>query len=206
MLKDFPKSFFDSIELIGNLKLVLRNCKTSENRIESVAEHCFRLAFMVAFGATHYSKKINVEKAIKIALVHDIVEVYSGDFPYSQTAKSPHLKKEQEKAERSALKRILDELKPFLGQQIEKLWIEYEDQKTLEARLVFAMDKIEGLMQFNEGPTANWGKNEKEALGNYLYEIDGSNTFIASLKKFAITQTDQSFSSLSFDEANLSSI
>ena len=192
MLTDLSKSFFDFVELVGNLKLILRNCKTSEDRTESVAEHCFRLAFMVAFGATQYSKEVNIEKAIKLALVHDVVEVYSGDFPYSLTAKSPDLKQHQKLAERKALERILSKLSSSLGQQIEKLWTEFEDQKTLEAKFVFAMDKLEGLMQFNEGPASNWGKREKEALGAYLSEIEESNSFVVDLKEMAIEKTNQS--------------
>ena len=70
---------------IGKLKLiprrgwVIRDVKNPE----SIAEHTFRVAIMAWVLADRKNSKLNLEKLIKMALIHDLCEVYSGDItPY----------------------------------------------------------------------------------------------------------------------------
>jgi len=46
---------------------------------ESIAEHTFRVAVMAWVLADRKNKKLNLEKIIKMALIHDLCEVYAGD-------------------------------------------------------------------------------------------------------------------------------
>lgn len=63
------------------LKLEERAVRLSNGRHESVAEHCWRMAFMVISIAPRLEKKINLERALKMAIIHDISEVEAGDIP-----------------------------------------------------------------------------------------------------------------------------
>lgn len=44
-------------------------------RYESVADHSWRLALLVLLVSDRLSKKINLEKALKMAIIHDIAEI-----------------------------------------------------------------------------------------------------------------------------------
>jgi len=50
-------------------------------RLENDAEHSWHLAMMVWVFAPHYEQPIDLEKALKMALIHDLPEIYAGDVP-----------------------------------------------------------------------------------------------------------------------------
>ncbi len=138
---------------------------------ETTAEHIFQLAFLV--WALGKKKNINTEKAIKMALVHDICEVYAPDFtPYDamgldekgrSTIKEvlnskpvigrPNLKqrkklaKIKEMLEIRAMKKLLCKLPSPLKSEINQLWLEYEKGYSKEARFVRQADKLINLLQ-----------------------------------------------------------
>ncbi len=113
---------------------------------ESVADHSFMLAIL----AYVYSEKLGLdsEKAVKMALVHDICEVYSGDIAdrvRDEDQVVPDLQKRE--LERQGLKKLVSLLPEDLAKEIYELWEEFEYRKSEEAKLVKDLDKLEMCLQ-----------------------------------------------------------
>jgi putative hydrolases of HD superfamily len=83
---DILKRFYSFATLLEGLKKIERfkgqfywRDYPELKRYESVADHSWRLAMLVILLEKQFSQNINLEKAIKIALIHDIPEILSGD-------------------------------------------------------------------------------------------------------------------------------
>ncbi len=148
---------------------------------ESIAEHIFRSAIMV--WILGYKKGgINIEKLIKIALIHDLCEIYAGDTtPYDSVLPknkkklrelmktwprfSNYEKREQAikkyKKENKALKKLISKLPPKLKKEINKLWLDYEKGLTPEGRFFHQADRMENFLQAYE----YWKKYKNPPLG-----------------------------------------
>ena len=143
---------------------------------ESTAEHIFRMTIIA--WVLGKNKKLNMEKVIKIALVHDLCEVYAPDMtPYDPLLPrdrkkameilkkwpkfTPSLKikkyKNKYKIELLALKRLVSRLPLHLKKEILNLWLEFEKGLTKEGRFVKQVDKVENLLQGME----YWKKHGK---------------------------------------------
>lgn len=133
------KTILDFIEEIEKLKHIKRiNTLSDRSRQESDAEHSWHLAMIVLLLKNELGVEFDVEKAIKLALVHDLVEIYTGDmWPADE-------KEKQEKKEREekAAEKLFSQLPDVLREEIAGYWIEYEVAKTPEAKIVKALDKI----------------------------------------------------------------
>lgn len=128
------------------LKDVLRSGVTSKGRQESTAEHTWRLCLlaMVFEDQLHH---LEFGKVMKICVLHDLGEAISGDIAaVEQRADSG--KSEQERMDLIRLMRPLD---TKLSREFLSLWEEYEAASSPEARAVKALDKIETLIQHNQG-------------------------------------------------------
>ena len=120
----------------------------SEKR-NTVAEHSWRLALMVLVIGTEAKVRIDVGRAVSIALLHDIAEAKTGDIDaYQQIMAGKQLIDDKARAEEAALREMTDDL-PF-GDWVYDFWREYEDQITVEAKFVKALDKIEGFLHISE--------------------------------------------------------
>jgi putative hydrolase of HD superfamily len=106
-------------------------------RCESVAEHSFGVAILCSLLLPEFSPQLNVERVLRMALLHDIGEVYAGDIT-PQDGLSEHTKRT---AERESVTRILGNLPA--GQEYLQIWEEFETGETPEARFVRQVDKLE---------------------------------------------------------------
>lgn len=144
------EKLLDFFEIAGKLKKAIRFSAARKIKGDSSADHSWRVALM-AFTVTRELKlKINVEKAMKIALIHDIAEGVTGEIDARHVYFGKISKKEKSKLETKAMKKIERVLPEKLGSEIWKLWTEYEKSGTKEARFVKAVDKIETLAHLLE--------------------------------------------------------
>ena len=171
---------------------VLRNVKNPE----TIAEHIFRVA--IASWILSAKRGLNVKRAIKVALSHDLCEVYAGDvtpfFYYINLPKDKKKrkevlkkwvrlsKKEKEKRgkkkfekEKKGLLRLIKNLKPKLRRDIFSNWFDYEKGVSKEGRFVKQVDKIETLIQaveyFGSGkdtPVVGWWEEIEEITEDAL--------------------------------------
>ena len=110
-----------------------------------------------------------------MVLIHDIVEIDSGDIPIFDTTKNHSNYKEELKA----ANRIFGILPKDQAQEMISIWTEFEDAKTPEAKFAKAMDRFEPLLQnaSNEGGTWTDYKVKSAKVFKVQKEIDkGSNT------------------------------
>jgi putative hydrolase of HD superfamily len=118
--------------------------------VESVADHSFGVAWiamLLADRARARGLKPNVEKALRMALLHDLTEARTGDLP--ATIKRYFDKAALHQADESIAKEMLFKL-GAIGEEYLQLWREYESRQTLESRIVKAADKLDLLVQARE--------------------------------------------------------
>jgi len=128
------------------LKSVLRSGFTSTGRPESTAEHSWRLALMALVFADELPG-LDLARVLKLCVVHDLGEAIHGDIP----AIHQHAHPDKSAQEREDLHTLTRDLDPPLRAEIIALWDEYEAATTPEAQAVKAFDKLETILQHNQG-------------------------------------------------------
>ncbi|TYI99974.1 hypothetical protein E1A91_A13G055800v1 [Gossypium mustelinum] len=111
---------------------------------ESIADHMYRMALMALIAGD--LPGVNRERCIKIAIVHDIAEAIVGDI----TPSCGVPKEEKSRREQAALTemcKILGGGMRVAAEEIQELWVEYENNASLEANLVKDFDKVELILQ-----------------------------------------------------------
>jgi len=136
------------------LKTILRASPlAAADRRENDAEHSWHLALMVLLLAEYADEPIDVGHAIKLVIIHDMVEIYAGDSPVFDPAAIV----DQVEREIAAAERLFTMLPPDQAGEIRALWDEFEAAQTPEARFCKAMDRLEPMLLnwLNRGGT--WG-------------------------------------------------
>jgi len=113
---------------------------------ESVAAHSFGvsvIAMLLADELTRNGVRVDVEKVIRIALLHDWSEVRVGDMP--RTATQYFGAEVRRRAETEAFSDIVDGLN--VASLYREAYQSYENRDSLEARLVKASDVLDLLVQ-----------------------------------------------------------
>ncbi len=129
--------------VIDEMKNIFRrNLIVDGSRRENDAEHSWNLAMLAMLFEEYSTEKVDIERVLKIALVHDLVEVYAGDtFAYDVKGNEDKLQREIESANK--LFGILD---PEQGAEIRALWDEFEAKETPESKYANAVDRIQPLI------------------------------------------------------------
>ena len=148
-----PRKLIEFLNIIEKLKCNTRHSWTSSGRQESVAEHSWRLAVMAMLVVEEFPQ-INVEKVLKMCLIHDWGEAITGDIPtFLKTS-------EDEKQEDCAIVDILKLLPNGSSAELGSLFAEMSNLETEEAKLVKALDKLEVLIAHNEASLDTWIPHE----------------------------------------------
>ena len=169
-MKNLEK-IFDLLKIAEKLKSTLRYNKTTSGRQESSAEHSWRLALMIFMLADELNLEIDVSRAVKIALVHDLAEALTGDIDAILIAEGKVTKEEKEIQEAVAVDKIQQILPESIGKEVADLQNEYNENKTREAKFVKALDKIETLTQLAESGYKIYDK--PEFIANYANKAVG---------------------------------
>ena len=139
-------SRLDFLRQAERLKDTLRSAYTSTGRTESVAEHTWRLTLLVITFADALPD-IDVLKLLKICILHDLGEAVDGDIPAPlQSASASKSVKE-----RDDFLSLAEALPEELRAEFVSLWDEYEAGESTEARAAKALDKVETILQHNQG-------------------------------------------------------
>lgn len=140
------------------LKRELRHSWLSDGRQESVAEHTWRMALMAIVLHKEVDESIDLYHVLKMIIVHDLGEVYAGD--YQVYGKDVPANKHELESE--ALNKLLTTLPTYTKEEIYLLWDEFEHRETKEAKFAVALDKLEVLIQHNEADTSTYLPGEGE--------------------------------------------
>ncbi len=147
---------------------------TGIERWDSVAEHSYRMALMAVLYHPYIDEKPNLEKTLKMILVHDIVELLANDFSPMRThdgagghAFDDQAYKTKYDRENDAAEKLFAELPTELGTECVALWKEYAQTKlipnesTAEGRYAYALDKLEAEMQIVDWAGGGLWNSEK---------------------------------------------
>lgn len=141
------------IKEIDKIKYIERKTKLfNSDRRENDAEHSWHLAMMALVLAEHANEDIDILKVIKMVLIHDIVEIDSGDI-FFYDADNGHNNTE---AELKAAKRIFGILPAEQAEELINIWLEFEDAETAEARFAKSLDRFEPLLQNYSNKGGTW--------------------------------------------------
>ena len=130
---------------------------------ESVAEHSFKAAVMAMVLADAVHLKVNKEKLLKMALIHDVGESIIGDIiQYAPNGDILHkVRAKKHKDELAAIKKIFGKIPN--GEEYIGLFEEFEAHKTNEAIIFNELDRLELVLQ-----AAEYEKTYGMTLGTYF--------------------------------------
>mgnify|MGYP004519290443 FL=1 len=175
------------------LKDTMRHCYTSAGRRESVGEHCWRLS-LLAYFVTDEFEGIDTEKLLKMCIIHDLGEIFTGDIPVFNKTKS------NEETEENLLFKWLETLdEPFRTEML-CLYKEMDELKTTESRVYKALDGIEALIQHNESDIKTWLESE---YGLQLTYADDKTAFSEYLKELRESVRQESISKIEKERASV---
>lgn len=141
------KQIISFLEGIERLKFETRHAWSSTGRRESIAEHSWRLAMFALVLGPEFPT-VDMDRVLRMAVVHDLGEAIDGDVSakYETAGVEEKLRREQ-----VAMDKLLAPLDPPARGEILDLWDEYNRGATAEARMTKAIDKLETILQHNQG-------------------------------------------------------
>lgn len=147
------KKQLDFLIEIDKMKTVFRRSYIyTGGRRENDAEHSWHVAVMaMVLADCAGDRDMDLNKVIRMLLVHDLIEVYAGDtFAYDAAGNLD--KKSREEA---AADRLYALLPGDQGARYRALWEEFDREETPEAKYAAAMDRLQPLISnwLNQGAT-----------------------------------------------------
>lgn len=108
-----------------------------ENK-ETDAEHSWHMAMFLWLFADDLPKGLDLLKMLKMAMMHDLPEIYAGDtFAFDEEGR-----KTKKERENRAAEKLFAQLPDDLKKEFTELFHEFEECRTPEAKTVVAFDKI----------------------------------------------------------------
>lgn len=176
------RDFLEILHIAEKLKDTPRHCTTSEGRTESVAEHSWRLSLM-AFLLQSEFPQADMGRVMRMCLIHDLGECFTGDIP-------TFVKTDRDReTEDSLLGKWVAGLPKEVSAEMRSLYAEMDAQKTTEARICKALDKLEALIQHNESPIGTWSENEYELNRTYAFDATAFSPWLTQLRKAILEDT-----------------
>lgn len=171
-----PRELLNVLQVAERLKDITRHCYTTGGRHESVAEHCW-MACLMAFMLKEEFPEADMDKVIKMLLIHDLGEAFTGDIPvFNKTAAD-------EEKEEAMLQDWVDSLPEEKAAELTALYREMEERQTLEAKIYKTLDGLEAVIQHNFSPIDTWLPNEYELNQTYAWDRVGFSAYMTELRK-----------------------
>lgn len=129
------------------LKSVLRATTLVDgSRPENSGEHSWHLALYALVLADQAGPGVDINRVIRMLLIHDLVEIDVGDVPIHSQNGLAHSSVETQAAEAKAADRIFGLLPPDLATSLRALWEEFEAAETPDARFAKSLDRVQPVM------------------------------------------------------------
>ncbi len=125
---------------------------------ENDAEHSYQMAMCAWFVNEHLNLRLNSDKILRYALVHDLVEVYAGDTPTIGAAAKGKSMEDKQQREKEALNRIKEEWAKDFPAMVTAMET-YESKIDPESLLIYTLDKIITKINNIEDNGRNWHQN-----------------------------------------------
>lgn len=168
------RELLKALAVAEGLKDTTRHCYTAGGRHESVAEHSWMLTVMAFFLKEEFPE-VDMDKVIRMCIIHDLGECFTGDIPSFDKGESDEATEEQ------LLYRWVDSLPGSVSAEMRALYEEMAALQTTEAKLYKAIDNLEAVIQHNHSDLSTWIPkeyslnltygNDKVAFSPYLTEL-----------------------------------
>ena len=163
------------LKVAARLKTTDRHCWTALDRKESVADHSWRIALMAMLLRPQFPEA-DMDKVIRMCLIHDLGEAFTGDIPTFEKSKADEAKEE----------RLFDGWVATLPEEIREEWVsllaEMGALQTQEAKIYKALDKLEAVISHNESDISTWLPLEYELQLTYGAENVAFSPYMTELK------------------------
>ncbi len=129
------------------LKSVLRATTLCDgSRRENSGEHSWHIALYALTLAEHAGPGVSIDRVIRMLLIHDLVEIDTGDTPIHATNGQTHGSAALHEAEERAALRIFGLLPPDQAESLLALWQEFETGETPDAVFARSVDRVQPVM------------------------------------------------------------
>ena len=152
-MKEKLKRQLQFLSEADKMKSVLRQTLLSDkSRKETDAEHSwhFALMAMTLFEYVGFDG-VDINRVIKMALVHDLIEIYAGDtFAYDIKGNES-----KERREKEAADKLFSLLTNEQAEEFRSLWEEFDNMDTPDALYASAVDRLQPFLNnyLTEGHT-----------------------------------------------------
>lgn len=171
-----PTELLRIMSVAEKLKCNTRHCYTSSGRHESVAEHSWRLGLFAMLVANEFPKA-DMDKVIRMCLIHDLGEAFTGDIPSFEKTKN------DEKKEENVLDEWIASFPEPERSQWQALYEEMNALETTEAKIYKALDKMEAIIQHDESDISTWIPLEYELQFEYGKENVQFSPYLRKLRE-----------------------
>ncbi len=135
------------------LKSVLRGTTLHDrSRRENSAEHSWHICLYALTLAEHSERPVDIDRVLKMLLLHDLVEIDAGDAPIH----GDHDPVEQARIEQAAADRLFGMLPPDQAAAYRALWEEFEAAETDDAIFAKSVDRVQPVISNLESGGASW--------------------------------------------------
>lgn len=125
-------------------------------RPENSGEHSWHLALYALVLADQAGPGVNIDRVIRMLLIHDLVEIDVGDVPIHSQNGQAHASAETQAAESRAADRIFGLLPNDLRDSLRALWEEFEAAETPDARFAKSLDRVQPVMANLQSGGGTW--------------------------------------------------
>ncbi|NBT31845.1 MAG: HD domain-containing protein [Rhodobacteraceae bacterium] len=138
---------FEFLAEADKLKSVLRATTIFDgSRRENSGEHSWHIALYALILAEHAVRPVNIDRVIKMLLIHDLVEIDVGDVPIHSAGGNAHGGADVLAAERKAADRLFGLLPQDQAADLRALWEEFEAAESDDAIFAKAVDRVQPVM------------------------------------------------------------
>ena len=160
MINNRLKRQIDFIIEIDKVKNIFRRTFIADgSRHENDAEHSWHLGIMAFMLSEYVKEDIDINKVIKMVLIHDLVEIYAGDtFAFDEKAMEG-----KEEREREAANKLFSILENDQKEEFIDLWEEFEACETNEAKYGAMLDRLQPLLLNYATDGGSWREHKISA-------------------------------------------
>ena len=166
----------DALLIAERLKDTTRHCYTAKGRHESVAEHTWMMS-LIAFWITDEFPEADMNKVLRMCIIHDLGEAFTGDIPTFDKTQA------NEQTEEVLLYDWVRSLPEQQSKEMLALYEEMSERKTLESKIYKAIDSLEAVIQHNISDLSTWTPHEHEFNLTYANDRVTFSDYFKSLRE-----------------------
>jgi putative hydrolase of HD superfamily len=170
------RELLEALQIAERLKDATRHCYTKNGRHESVAEHSWMMTLMAYFMKDEFPE-VDMDKVIRMCIIHDLGECFTGDIPTFDKTKV------HEENEEKLLYSWVRTLPENYANEMIALYEEMAGRKTIESKIYKAIDGLEALIQHNISDLSTWIPKEYELNKTYADDKVAFSEYLTELRE-----------------------